>query len=193
MLVRLLTPPGRGASRIRPFCRHVAVDVRGLLPAAQERHRQPLGVHRPDVDVCRIAADGVEAVACGAEGEYARAAGHTAHDEPNQLVIKPFKERHRDGHASPTVLMGEKRKERKHTRQTRDGTRTGSPPARAGFWKDDQGDRWGSPAPDKGHDRLAARCAVEAAYCGRNHAFFLSRASVRGERHCAWCGVHCRS
>ena len=25
-------------------------------------------------------------------------------------------------------------------------------PARAGFWKDDQGDRWGSPAPDKGHD-----------------------------------------
>ena len=36
----------------------------------------------------------------------------------------------------------EKRKERTQTRQTRDGTETGSPPARAGFWKDDQGDRW---------------------------------------------------
>ena len=56
----------------------------------------------------------------------------------------------------------QRKKERKQTRQTRDGTRTGSPPARAGFWKNDQGDRWGSPAPDKKHkrhDRLA-RSAV---------------------------------
>ena len=60
-------------------------------------------------------------------------------------------------------------KERKQTRQTRDGTRTGSPPARAGFWKDDQGDRWGSPAPDKGHDRLAARCAVDSHIHWRSH------------------------
>ena len=35
----------------------------------------------------------------------------------------------------------------------------GSTPARAGFWKDGQGHRWGSPAPDKGHGRLAARGA----------------------------------
>ena len=62
-----------------------------------------------------------------------------------------------------------KEKERKQTRQTRDGTRTGSPPARAGFWKDDQGDRWGSPAPDKGHDRLAARCAVDSHIHWRSH------------------------
>ena len=61
------------------------------------------------------------------------------------------------------------KKERKQTRQTRDGTRTGSPPARAGFWKDDQGDRWGSPAPDKGHDRLAARCAVDSHIHWRSH------------------------
>ena len=54
-------------------------------------------------------------------------------------------------------------------RPTRDGTRTGSPPARAGFWKDDQGDRWGSPAPDKGHDRLAARCAVDSHIHWRSH------------------------
>ena len=60
-------------------------------------------------------------------------------------------------------------KERKQTRQTRDGTRTGSPPARAGFWKNDQGDRWGSPAPDKGHDRLAARCAVDSHIHWRSH------------------------
>ena len=32
-------------------------------------------------------------------------------------------------------------KERKQTNQTRDGGRTRSPPARAGFWKDDQGHR----------------------------------------------------
>ena len=60
-------------------------------------------------------------------------------------------------------------KERKQTRQTRDGTRTRSPPARAGFWKDDQGDRWGSPAPDKGHDRLAAGCAVDSHIHWRSH------------------------
>ena len=53
--------------------------------------------------------------------------------------------------------------ERKKTeRHEGEGRRTGSTPARAGFWKDDQGDRWGSPAPDKGHDRLAARCAVDS-------------------------------
>ena len=57
---------------------------------------------------------------------------------------------------SSQSLVPERKKERKQTRQTRDGTRTRSPPARAGFWKDDQGDRWGSPAPDKGHDRLAS-------------------------------------
>ena len=62
-----------------------------------------------------------------------------------------------------------RKKERKQTRQTRDGTRTGSPPARAGFWKNDQGDRWGSPAPDKGHDRLAARCAVDSHIHWRSH------------------------
>ena len=44
-----------------------------------------------------------------------------------------------------------------------DNRQTGPPPpARAGFWKDDQGHRWGSPAPDKGHDRLAARCTVDS-------------------------------
>ena len=67
------------------------------------------------------------------------------------------------------VPLSRSRKERKQTRQTRDGTRTGSPPARAGFWKDDQGDRWGSPAPDKGHDRLAARCAVDSHIHWRSH------------------------
>ena len=60
--------------------------------------------------------------------------------------------------------------ERKKTQNlTRNGRRTGSPPARAGFWKDDQGDRWGSPAPDKGHDRLAARCAVDSHIHWRSH------------------------
>ena len=36
-------------------------------------------------------------------------------------------------------------KERKKTDKPNEGwgRRTGSPPARAGFWKDDQGDRWG--------------------------------------------------
>ena len=34
-----------------------------------------------------------------------------------------------------------RKKERKQTNQTRDGGRTGSLPARAGFWKDDQGHR----------------------------------------------------
>ena len=43
---------------------------------------------------------------------------------------------------SDLPLASEKeRKKEKQTRQTRDGTRTGSPPARAGFWKDDQGHR----------------------------------------------------
>ena len=30
------------------------------------------------------------------------------------------------------------------------------------FGRTNQGDRWGSPAPDKGHDRLAARCTVDS-------------------------------
>ena len=71
--------------------------------------------------------------------------------------------------APVSSLCAERKKERKQTRQTRDGTRTGSPPARAGFWKDDQGDRWGSPAPDKGHDRLAARCTVDSQLHWRSH------------------------
>jgi len=53
----------------------------------------------------------------------------------------------------PSQSLASRKKERKQTPQTRDGTRTGSPPARAGFWKDDQGDRWGSPAPDTGKAR----------------------------------------
>ena len=53
--------------------------------------------------------------------------------------------------------------ERKKTQTlTRNGRRTGSPPARAGFWKVDQGHRGFSDAPDKGHDRLAARCSVDS-------------------------------
>jgi hypothetical protein len=53
--------------------------------------------------------------------------------------------------------------ERKKTQNlTRNGRRTGSPPARAGFWKVDQGHRGFSDAPDKGHDRLAARCSVDS-------------------------------
>ena len=39
------------------------------------------------------------------------------------------------------VMPLSKRKERKQTNQTRAGRRTGSPPARAGSWKDDQGHR----------------------------------------------------
>ena len=83
-----------------------------------------------------------------------------------------FKERKREGaeeKKGKENRRAERKKERKQTRQTRDGTRTGSPPARAGFWKDDQGDRWGSPAPDKGHDRLAARCAVDSHIHWRSH------------------------
>ena len=35
------------------------------------------------------------------------------------------------------------------------------------FGRTIRGDRWGSPAPDKGHDRLAARCTVDShALCG---------------------------
>ena len=63
------------------------------------------------------------------------------------------------------------RKERKKTDNPNEGwgRRTGSTPARAGFWKDDQGHRWGSPAPDKGHDRLAARCTVDSQLHWRSH------------------------
>ena len=58
----------------------------------------------------------------------------------------------------------ERRRKRKKTDSPNEGWggRTGSPPARAGFWKDDQGHRWGSPAPARGHDRLAARCTVDS-------------------------------
>ena len=35
--------------------------------------------------------------------------------------------------------------------------------------EDDQGDRWDSPAPDKGHDRLAARCTVDSQLHWRSH------------------------
>ena len=49
------------------------------------------------------------------------------------------------------TFRDERKKERKQTNPDEGwGRRTGSPPARAGFWKDDQGDRWGSPAPNKG-------------------------------------------
>ena len=57
------------------------------------------------------------------------------------------------------------------------GRRTGSPPARAGFWKDDQGDRWGSPAPDKGHDRLAARGTGDSQLHWRSQSSDLPPAS----------------
>ena len=75
----------------------------------------------------------------------------------------------------------ERKKENRHAkRETRDGTRTGSPPARAGFWKDDQGDRRGSPAPDKGHDRLAEpfvdRLGMKILFvCSHLTAFSLDR------------------
>ena len=62
------------------------------------------------------------------------------------------------------------KKERKKTDTPNEGwDEDRVPTCTAGFRKDDQGDRWGSPAPDKGHDRLAARCAVDSHIHWRSH------------------------
>ena len=53
-------------------------------------------------------------------------------------------------------------------------------------------------APGRGHmdHQELARAADAALVCRPPHRRGVAdgeRASVRGERHCAWCGVHCRS
>ena len=54
-------------------------------------------------------------------------------------IVMPLSKRESREFSKISLLS--KRKERKQTNQTRDGRRTGSPPARAGSWKDDQGHR----------------------------------------------------
>ena len=102
-------------------------------------------------------------------GKHTPRLGHTVPRARERGWLLAREESFRDPLQDHARIIPRKKKERKQTRQTRDGTRTGSPPARAGFWKDDQGDRWGSPAPDKGHDRLAARCAVDSHIHWRSH------------------------
>ena len=105
-----------------------------------------------------------------------------------------------------------KKKERKQTNQTRDGrTRTRSPPARAGSWKDDQGHRGtgvGSASRHGGglgrvhpHDRVpgvplsyrtkslpAARGQARASYWLRSPSSpaLLTRDSDRLAARCSW-------
>ena len=86
---------------------------------------------------------------------------------------------------SPAPDKGVKKRKKTDTPNEGWDEDIGSPPARAGFWKDDQGDRWGSPAPDKGHDRLAARCAVDSHKVKERKKENRQPTGGMGERHAA--------
>ena len=104
----------------------------------------------PSLESLRLAQRAVDDVGVGRPERAAGGAELVAEDLDAPYVEAAQGKRKKENRQAKGGMGGrreKRKKERKQTRQTRDGTRTRSPPARAGFWKDDQGDRWGSPAP----------------------------------------------